>query len=59
MTLAWVGLGRWRVKWEPEAVRICCSFVPANWPTIAWVTEADGWRVREYMNSDEVVAILT
>lgn len=46
------------VKREPDAVTICCSFVPANCPSIACVTEVGGWMVSEYMNMDEVVAIM-
>lgn len=45
------------VKREPDAVTICCSFVPANWPSIAWVIEEGGWMVKAYMNIDDVVAI--
>lgn len=55
--LPWVGSGLWIVRREPEAVTICCSFVPANCPRIACVTEVGGWMVSEYMNMDEVVAI--
>lgn len=43
----------------PQAVMICCSLVPENWPTIAWVTVDGGWIVSEYMNMLDVVAILT
>lgn len=43
---------------DPEAVIICCSLVPANWPNIAWVIAVGGWIVREYMNMDEVVAMI-
>ena len=43
---------------DPEAVTICCSFVPANWPKIACVMDAGGWIVREYMNMLEVAVIL-
>ena len=37
---------------------ICCSFVPANWPKMACVMEDGGWIVKEYMNIDEVVAMM-
>jgi hypothetical protein len=53
------GSGRWRVRREPEAVIICCSFVPANCPRIAWVMAVGGWTVKLYMNIDEVVAMLS
>jgi hypothetical protein len=43
---------------DPDAVTICCSFVPENWPNIAWVTAEGGCMVREYMNMELVVAIL-
>ena len=46
------------VSREPEAVTICCSFVPANWPRIACVTEVGGWMVKLYMNMLEVVAMM-
>lgn len=46
------------VSRDPEAVTICCSLVPANWPSIAWVMAVGGWIVREYMNMDEVVAMM-
>lgn len=45
------------VSREPEAVTICCSLVPANWPSIACVTEVGGWMVKLYMNMLEVVAM--
>jgi hypothetical protein len=54
----WEGSGRWRVRREPEAVIICCSFVPANCPRIAWVMAVGGWTVKLYMNIDEVVAMV-
>lgn len=38
---------------------ICCSFVPANWPRIACVIEDGGCMVREYINIDEVVAMMS
>lgn len=53
-----VGSGRCIVSREPDAVTICCSFVPANCPSIACVIEEGGWMVREYMNMDEVVAMV-
>lgn len=37
---------------------ICCSFVPANCPSIASEAAVGGCKVREYMNMDEVVAML-
>lgn len=46
------------VSRDPDAVTICCSLVPANWPSIAWVIAVGGWIVREYMNIDEVVAMM-
>lgn len=58
LILPWVGSGLWMVRREPEAVTICCSLVPANCPSIAWVMEVGGWMVSEYMNIDEVVAML-
>lgn len=57
LILPWVGSGLWIVKREPEAVTICCSFVPANWPSIACVMAVGGWMVSEYMNMEEVVAM--
>lgn len=42
---------------DPDAVTICCSFVPANCPSIACVIAVGGCIVREYMNIDEVVAM--
>jgi len=53
----WVASGRCKVIRDPEAVTICCSFVPANCPRIACVIEVGGCMVREYMNIDEVVAM--
>jgi hypothetical protein len=47
------------VSREPEAVTICCSFVPANWPKMACVMAEGGCMVSEYRNMDEVVAILS
>ena len=57
LILPWVGAGRGIVSREPEAVTICCSFVPANWPSMACVMAVGGWMVRLYMNMLEVVAI--
>lgn len=45
------------VSREPEAVTICCSLVPANCPSMAWVIEDGGWMVREYMNMLDVAAM--
>ena len=59
MTLAWDGSGRSKVRREPEAVMICCSLVPENWPRMACVIVDGGWIVKEYRNMLEVVAILT
>ena len=42
----------------PDAVTICCSFVPANCPRIACVVAVGGCIVSEYMNIDEVVAMV-
>ena len=58
LILPCVGSGRWIVRRDPEAVTICCSFVPANCPRIAWVIDEGGWIVREYMNMLDVAAIL-
>ncbi len=52
-----VGSGRYNVRRDPDAVTICCSFVPPNWPRIAWAIADGGCMVREYMNMDEVVAM--
>jgi hypothetical protein len=57
--LPWRGSGWRRVSREPEAVMICCSLVPENWPSRACVTLVGGWMVREYKNMFDVVAILT
>lgn len=59
MTLPCVGSGRRRERREPQAVMICCSLVPENWPRMAWVMVDGGWIVREYRNMLDVVAILT
>ena len=37
---------------------ICCSFVPANCPRIACVTDVGCWTVKEYINMELVVAML-
>ncbi len=58
ITFPWVGSGRRRVSREPEAVMMCCSLVPENWPRMACVMLEDGWMVREYMNMLDVAAIL-
>ena len=58
MTFPRLGSGRRRVRREPDAVMICCSLVPENWPRMACVTEVGGWMVSEYRNMLEVVAIL-
>lgn len=47
MTFPRLGLGRRSVRRDPEAVMICCSFVPENCPRIAWVMAVGGWIVRE------------
>lgn len=47
------------VSREPEAVTICCSLVPANCPSMAWVIEDGAWIVREYMNMLDVAAMLS
>ena len=52
-----VGSGLCMVIRDPDAVTICCSFVPANCPSIACVIEVGGWMVSEYMNIEEVVAM--
>ena len=46
------------VSFDPDAVTICCSFVPANWPRMAWVMADGAWMVSEYINRDEVVAMM-
>lgn len=50
-----IGSGRLRVRREPDAVRICCSFVPANCPRMACVVAEGGCTVRAYMNIEEVM----
>lgn len=55
--LPFAGSGLCRVSREPEAVTICCSFVPANCPRMACVTADAGCSVREYMNIEDVVAM--
>lgn len=47
MTFPRLGSGRRRVRRDPEAVMICCSLVPENWPRMACVTDEGGWIVRE------------
>lgn len=55
--LPWRG-SSWRSeRRDPEAVMICCSLVPANWPSSACVIAVGGWIVNEYMNMFEVVAM--
>ena len=46
------------VRSEPEAVMICCSFVPANCPNIACVIAEGGLMVKAYMNIEDVVAMM-
>lgn len=58
MTLPWLGSGLRSERRVPQAVMICCSLVPENWPTIACVTVDGGWIVSEYRNMLDVVAIL-
>ena len=58
VTLPCVASGRWIVSFDPDAVTICCSFVPANWPSIACVTAVGCCIVKEYKNMFEVVAIV-
>lgn len=58
MTLPCEGSGRDKVRRDPEAVKICCSLVPLNCPTIACVMVVGGWMVKEYRNIFEVAAIL-
>ena len=47
------------VRREPDPVTICCSLVPANCPRMACVIDVGGCMVREYMNMEDVVAILS
>ena len=56
--LPWVASGLWIVSFDPEAVIICCSFVPANCPRTAEVIAEGGCIVKLYMNIELVVAIL-
>lgn len=58
MILPCDGSGRCKVRRDPDAVMICCSFVPANCPRIACVVAVGGWIVKLYMNMEEVVAIV-
>ena len=53
-----VGSGRKIVSREPDAVMICCSFVPANCPSMACVIAVGGCMVRAYMNIEDVAAIM-
>lgn len=46
------------VRSEPEAVMICCSFVPANCPNIACVIAEGGLMVKAYINIEDVVAMM-
>lgn len=57
-TLPCAGSVRCRVSFEPAAVTICCSLVPENCPRMACVMAVGGWMVSEYMNMDEVVAMV-
>lgn len=52
------GSGLWMLRFEPEAVTICCSLVPENCPKIVEVIEEGGCIVNEYMNIEEVVAMM-
>lgn len=58
-TLPRVGSGRCSVRTEPDTVRICCSLVPENCPTIAWEMAVGGWSESEYRNIFDVVAMVT
>ena len=53
-----VGSGLWIVSFEPDAVTICCSFVPANCPKIVLVIAEGGCIVKLYKNRFEVVAMI-
>ena len=46
------------VSFDPDAVTICCSFVPANCPNTACVIAEGGCMVKLYMNMELVVAML-
>jgi hypothetical protein len=46
------------VSFDPDAVTICCSFVPENCPNIACVIAEGGCMVKLYMNMELVVAML-
>ena len=46
------------VSLDPEAVMICCSFVPANCPKTAEVMADGGCTVKLYMNMELVVAMV-
>jgi hypothetical protein len=52
------GSDRRSVRREPQAVTTCCSFVPEKFPGKAFVMEVGDCIVREYINIEEVVAIL-
>lgn len=56
--LPWVGSGLCMVSFDPEAVTICCSLVPANCPSTADVIADGGCIVKLYMNIELVVAIV-
>lgn len=56
-TFPCLGSGWRRVRRGPEAVIICCSFVPENCPSSACETLVGGWIVNEYRNIFEVVAM--
>ena len=57
VTFPRVGSGRSSVRRDPDAVTICCSLVPENWPRIAWTMVVGGWIVSEYRNIFEVAAM--
>jgi hypothetical protein len=46
------------VSFDPDAVTICCSFVPENCPNTACVIAEGGCMVKLYMNMELVVAML-
>lgn len=58
LTLPCRGSGWSNVRREPEAVTICCSLVPENWPSNACDIVVGGWIVNEYRNMLEVVAMI-
>ena len=49
--------GLWIVSFDPDAVTICCSLVPANCPRIVLVIAEGDCIVKLYMNRFDVVAI--